>query len=114
MNGRTALETPYSAVVTGETCYFFVFFMSEGSGLTEDFFCEIIPADEAALVGCMIVAVFIGLDHVYQKAGKVVGIGRSSDLVTDYGKFVVGFSKIYHGTDKVLCRFCRIPRQYVR
>ena len=72
--------------------YFFVFLVAEGSSLAEDLFSEIIPADEAAFVGCVIVAVFLCLDHVYQKTGKVVGVGRSSDLVTDYGKLVMGFS----------------------
>ena len=83
--------------------------MSEGSGLTEDFFCKIVPADVAALVGCMIVTIFIGLDHVNQKAGKIVSISRSSDLITDNGKFVVSFSKIYHSTDKVLSVFAEYP-----
>ena len=82
--------------------YFFVFLVAEGSSLAEDLFSEIIPADEAAFVGCVIVAVFLCLDHVYQKTGTVVGVGRSSDLVTDHGKLVMGFSQIYHGTDKVL------------
>ena len=83
--------------------------MAEGSSLAEDLFSEIIPADEAAFVGCVIVAVFLCLDHVYQKTCKVVGVGRSSDLVTDYGKLVMGFSQIYHGTDKVFAVFAEYP-----
>ena len=89
--------------------YFFVFLVAEGSSLAEDLFSEIIPADEAAFVGCVIVAVFLCLDHVYQKTCKVVGVGRSSDLVTDYGKLVMGFSQIYHGTDKVFAVFAEYP-----
>ena len=90
--------------------YFFVFLVAEGSSLAEDLFSEIIPADEAAFVGCVIVAVFLCLDHVYQKTCKVVGVGRSSDLVTDYGKLVIGFfPRFTMVTDKVFARFCRIP-----
>ena len=33
--------------------YFFVFLVAEGSSLAEDLFSEIIPADEAAFVGCL-------------------------------------------------------------
>ena len=83
--------------------------MSHGSCLTEDLFGEIIPADVTALVGCMIVTVFLCLDHIYQQSCQVIGISWSTDLVIDYGECVVCFSKIDHGLDEVLAVFAKYP-----
>ena len=57
--------------------------MSKLYSLTEDFFCEIIPADVTALVSCVIIAVFVCLDHVHHETGEIIGISRGTDLVVD-------------------------------
>ena len=57
--------------------------MSKLNSLTEDFLSEIIPADITTLIGCVIVTVFVSENHVDHQAGKVIGVGWSTDLVVD-------------------------------
>ena len=80
----------------GVDCHVFreIFRVSHGSGLTEDFFCEIIPADISALIGCMIITVFFSFDHIYQKSCQVIGISRCTDLVIDYGESIMSFPRL--------------------
>ena len=95
----------------GVDCHVFreIFRVSHGSGLTEDFFCEIIPADISALIGCMIITVFFSFDHIYQKSCQVIGISRCTNLVIDYGESIMSFSEVDHGFDKVLAVFAEYP-----
>ena len=72
--GRRALERPYSCVLTGST-------RVGAACLAEDFAGEVVPADEATLVGGVVIAVFVGLDHVDQQPRQIPGIGRRADLV---------------------------------
>ena len=85
----------------------FVLVMSKLGSLTEDFLCKIIPADILAGVRRMIVAVFIGFDHINEQAGKVVGVGRCTDLVADDTQRSELPAKVQH-------RFFRIPMRYGR
>lgn len=80
----------------GVDCHVFreIFRVSHGSGLTEDFFCEIIPADISALIGCMIITVFFSFNHIYQKSCQVIGISRCTDLVIDYGESIMSFPRL--------------------
>ena len=55
--------------------------MSQFHCLSENFFCKIIPADVAALVGHMIITVFVGFDHIYQQTRQIIGVGRCADLI---------------------------------
>ena len=57
----------------------------------------------------MIVTIFIGLDHVNQKAGKIVSISRSSDLVADHSQLIVSFSHLKHCFYKVIPIFSKYP-----
>ena len=43
----------------------------------------------AALVGCVIITVFLCLDHVDQQSCQIVGIGRSTDLIGNNGQIVM-------------------------
>ena len=67
-----------------------------------EFAAEIVPADVAALVGRMVIAVFLGLHHVHQEPCQIEGIGRSADLVVDYTYCIMGLADIDHGLNKVL------------
>ena len=69
-----------------------IFRMPHGCGLAEDFHGEIIPADITAFIGGMVITVFFRLNHIYQKAGQVEGVGGRADLVVYYGDVVVGLS----------------------
>ena len=85
LNGRCSLGNAVfrsSNRINGDPL-FGVFAVSKCNSLAEDFFGEIIPADVAAFVGCMIVAVFLSLDHIDQQSCQVIGIGRSTDLIVD-------------------------------
>ena len=112
---QTAVERPFgfgnAIFFCGHRCYgyFFVFFVACFYGLAEDFFGEIIPADIAAFVGGMVVAVFLCFDHIYQEHGQVQGVGRGADLVADYPELIVGLSKIQHGLDEILAVFAEYP-----
>ena len=83
--------------------------MTGSHSLAEDFLCEIIPADESAFIGCMIIAVLVGDDHIHHEAGKVIRIGRCPDLVADNADGIMAFSDIQHGLDKILPVLAKYP-----
>ena len=87
----------------------FVLVMSKLSSLTEDFLCEIIPADVLAGIRRMIVAVFIGLNHINEQASKVVGVGRSTDLIADNAQGSELSAEIQHRFDEVFAVLSEYP-----
>ena len=68
--------------------------MAQLCGLAEDLAGELVPADIAALVGGVIDAVSVGLDHVHQEPCQIEGVGGRADLVVDHGDAVMGLSDI--------------------
>ena len=76
--------------------------MSHLHCLAENLFCKIVPADVAALVGGMIVTVFICLQHVHQKSCQIKCIRRRTDLVIHHSQCVVGLTHVQHGLDEIL------------
>ena len=57
----------------------------------------------------MVAAVLVGLNHIHQKAGEIVGVGGGTDLVGYHGEFVVGLSQIQHGLYEVLAVYAKHP-----
>ena len=58
----------------------------------------------------MVVAVFVGFDHIDQEPGQVIGIGGSADLVVDDAYGVMVFASVEHRLDKVLAVDAEDPR----
>ena len=84
--------------------------MVEFCCLAEDFLCKIIPADISAFICCMIVTIFVSLDHVNEKSCKVKCIGWCSDLVIYNFQCIVCLCYIEHCLDKVLTVLSEYPR----
>ena len=83
--------------------------MSQLHCLSENFFCKIIPADEAALVGHMIITVFIGFDHIHQQARQIIGVGRCADLIGYDFQGVMCLADVQHRLDEVLAVDAEYP-----
>ncbi len=76
--------------------------MSQLHCLSENFFCKIVPADVAALVGHMIIPIFVGFDHIHQQARQIIGVGRCADLIGYDFQGVMCLADIQHRLDEVL------------
>ena len=50
----------------------------------------------------MVVAVFLGLQHVHEQSRKIQCIGRCTDLIIYHAYGIVGLSDVQHGLDEVL------------
>jgi len=79
------------------------------AGLAVDLAGEVVPADVAAFVGGVVVAVAVGLDHIDEEAGQVKGVGGGADLVVDDADLVVGPADAEHGLDEVFAVFAEDP-----
>jgi len=88
---------------------FIVFCMSKCNCLTEDFFGEIVPADITAFVCGVVVAVFFAFCHIDKESCQVKGISWSSNLIINYGKFIVIFADSKHCLDKIFAVLSEYP-----
>lgn len=76
--------------------------------LTENLAGKFVPADIAALIGGVVIAVLLRFQHIHQQPGQVGGVGRRAHLIVDHPDGVVFFAETQHGFDKVL----PVPSEY--
>ena len=78
------------------------------AGCAEDLARELIPGAES-LVGRMVSAVFVGLDHIHKESCEIVSVGRGSDLIINDRCGSSLLSDPQHGLDKVLAVYAEYP-----
>lgn len=61
------------------------------------------------LVGGVIAAVLVGLDHVNQKSCQVIGVGRGSNLIIYHADCPALFAETQHSLDEVLSCHAEYP-----
>ena len=76
--------------------------------LTENLTCEFIPGAKS-LIGRMVSAIFVCLHHIHQQSCQVIGIGRRTDLIIHNRQFIMCFTEVQHGLDKVLSVHTEYP-----
>jgi len=97
-----ALDKPYSAVVTRHN-------LCIVTSLFKNLASKVVPRDITALVLCVVVAIFITLNHIYKQKSSIKGISWRSNLVMYHAQGIDLVTHIEHGLDKNIAIFAKYP-----